>query len=235
MFNRMTIVGRLDLWRFMKIQEVHFWKHQKLAWNLRIVVSERISSSKNASETANRKHNVYWSPRVRQHNLATTIPLFTREVCDGCGWCLYQAPRLLGEFWLLVWDADQGAIPDWRDIVFEGVRRRGSFYINNISLSLCIFRGLSCFFGLEALVFLLLFVKLSRRQCQVADTQLLRIEKGQLKELLGYSKILFISPSQLKLRKLITFGNMHPVQFCASILIPISNHFAWQPCTVPAP
>ena len=79
------------------------------------------------------------------HNLTTTIPSFTREVCDGCGWCFYQAPRLLGEFWLLVWDADQGAIPDWRDIVFEGVRRRGSFYINNISLSLSIFRGCPVF------------------------------------------------------------------------------------------
>ena len=49
---------------------------------------------------------------------------------------------------------------------------------------------LFCWFG-GSVGFAIVVVKLSLWQCQMADTQLLRIEKQRSKQLLGYSKILF--------------------------------------------
>ena len=118
--------------RFMKIQEVHSWNHQKLAWNLRIVISERLSSSKGPSSGSmsvfrgifhpkkcirNTTRNVSWSPgsgsatspqpfRCSHVRFVTDVDgVFTKCLVSSKKWC-----------WFLMWDADQWAVPNWWDM-----------------------------------------------------------------------------------------------------------------------
>ena len=162
MFNRITIVGSLDLWRFMKIQEVHSWKPSKTIMELENRCFRKTSlfkgsiftfyvsfqgyiPSKNALETANRKHNVYWAPvsgttspqpfRRSHVRFVTDVDgVFTKRLVSsgnfGC-WCemLIRGPFPTDGILFL------------REFGVEVL----SILINNISLSLSIFRGCPVF------------------------------------------------------------------------------------------
>ena len=76
--------------------------------------------------------------------------VFTKRLVSSKKWC-----------WFLMWDADQGPAPNWWDMFLMefGVEVLSILTTSHLAL------GLSCFVDLEALLFLLLFVKLSLWQC----------------------------------------------------------------------
>ena len=146
--------------------------------------------SENAKETANRKHNVYWVPGSgttspqpfrRSHvRFVTDVDgVFTKRLVSSGNFACWCEMLMRGPF-------PTDGILFLREFGVEVLSLLTTSHLALASSGVVLF----CWFG-GSVGFAIVVVKLSLWQCQMADTQLLRIEKQRSKQLLGYSKILF--------------------------------------------